>query len=192
MAETPPIADAVFRIVIDAPIERIWRELTKTDEAQGALFNAWLHTTGLSPGGHFQMRTKTGRHVMVDGEVEVFDPPHRYVHTHRFTQYDDPVCRVSYELKPVQGGVEVTLRVLDLRPDTRTAKDMRAGGMRILKTLKTIAETGGPGLGTRLMYFIFGRMEFVLPRRTRREQWPMPVANSHLPQPAAKEASDDA
>ena len=173
MAEPPSTADAVFRIVINAPIERVWRELTKTDSAQGALFNAWLHTTSLSPGGHIQRRTRTGRHVIVDGEVETFDPPYRYVHTHRFTQYDDPVCRVSYELKEVDGGVEVTLRILDLQPGTRTAKDMAAGGPGILGTLKTIAETGRPSLRTRLMYLMFDRMEFVLPKRTRSEHWPL-------------------
>ena len=111
--------------------------------------------------------------MIVDGEIETFDPPHRYVHTHRFTQYDDPVCRVSYELKPIEGGVEVTLRVLDLQPSTRTSKDMRAGGAGILSALKSIAETGKPRMRTRLLYFMFDRMEFVLPKRTRSELWPM-------------------
>ncbi len=33
--------DAVFRIFINADIQRVRRELTKTGEAQGAVFNAW-------------------------------------------------------------------------------------------------------------------------------------------------------
>ena len=122
MADDSP--DAVFRIVIHADIQRVWRELTKTDEAQGAVFNAWLHTTGLAPGRRLQMRTGSGKHVLVVGEVVEFDPPHRFVHTHRFTQYDDPVCQVAYELKPVAGGVEVTLRVVGMAAGTRTAKSM--------------------------------------------------------------------
>lgn len=149
------------------------RELTKTGEAQGAVFNAWLHTTGLAPGGRLQMRTGTGKHVIVDGDVVVFEPPHRFVHTHRFTQYDDPVCQVSYELKPVGEGVEVTLRVLGLPAGTKTAKSMACGGHMILNSLKAIAETGRPGFGTRLMYWMFERMEFVLPARTRSEHWPL-------------------
>ena len=36
MADSPP-PDAVFRIFIQADIGRVWRELTKTDEAQGAV-----------------------------------------------------------------------------------------------------------------------------------------------------------
>jgi uncharacterized protein YndB with AHSA1/START domain len=168
--------DAVFRIFIKADIQRVWRELTKQGEAQGAIFNAWLHTNGaLKPGTRMQMRTGSGKHVMVDGAVEVFEPPFRYVHSHRFTQYDDPICRVSYELKPVGDGVEVTLRVLDMPLGTPTAKSMAGSGgaPMILATLKAICETGKPGLGTRAMYWLFGRMEFVLPARTKAEHWPL-------------------
>jgi uncharacterized protein YndB with AHSA1/START domain len=173
MAEDTSSQDTLFRIVIDADIDRVWRELTKTGEAQGAVFNAWMHTTGMKPGGRMQMRTGTGKHVLVVGEILEFDPPRRFVHSHRFTQYDDPVCRVAYELKPVAAGVEVTMRVTGMPAGTRTAKSMRQGGDMILKTLKAIAETGRPPLPTRLMYGAFGLLEFVLPKRTRSEHWPL-------------------
>ncbi|MBL8326962.1 MAG: SRPBCC domain-containing protein [Rubrivivax sp.] len=165
--------DAVFRIFIRADIQRVWRELTKTGEAQGAVFNAWLHTTGLAPGGRMQMRTGSGKYVIVDGDVVAFEPPHRFVHTHRFTQFDDPACQVSYELRPVGDGVEVTLRVIGLPAGTQTGKSMQSGGHTILDALKAICETGRPGVGTRLMYWMFAYMEFVLPARTRAEHWPM-------------------
>jgi uncharacterized protein YndB with AHSA1/START domain len=165
--------DAVFRITIAADIQRVWRELTKTDEAQGAVFNAWLHTAGLVPGAAMQMRTGSGKHVIVVGEVVEWDPPRRFVHSHRFTQYDDPVCRVVYDLKPVDGGVEVTLTVIDLPAGSATAKSMASGGSMILRNLKSICETGRPPLGTRAMYWMFDRMEFVLPKRTRAQHWPL-------------------
>jgi uncharacterized protein YndB with AHSA1/START domain len=173
MADDKRAQDAIFRIVINADIKRVWRELTKTDEAQGAVFNAWLHTTGLVPGGRMQMRTGSGKHVLVVGEVLEVDPPHRFVHSHRFTQYDDPVCHVTYELKPVAAGVEVTMRVSGMPAGTRTAKSMQQGGDMMLKTLKAIAETGRPPLPTRLMYTAFALLEFVLPKRTRSEHWPL-------------------
>jgi len=172
MADTPP-PDAVFKIFVAADIQRVWHELTKTGEPQGAVFNACLHTTGLAPGGRLQMRTGSGRHVMVDGEVVVFEPPRRFVHTHRFTQYDDPPCQVSYELEPVAGGVQVTLRVIGMPAGTRTAKSMQSGGTMILASLKSICETGRPPLGTRLMYWLFAHLEFVLPARTRSANWPL-------------------
>jgi uncharacterized protein YndB with AHSA1/START domain len=173
--DTTTPSDALFRIVINAPIERVWREITKTGEAQGAMFNAWLHTAGgvLKTGAPLQMRTGTGKHVLVVGEVLECVPPHRFVHSHRFTQHDDPVCQVVYELKPVDGGVEVTLRVVGMPVGTPTAKGMQQGGPQILARLKAIAETGRPPLGTRLLYRVFDALEFVLPARTRSEHWPL-------------------
>ncbi len=169
------MADGIFRITIAADIHRVWRELTKTDEAQGAVFNAWLHTTGLVPGAPMQIRTGSGKHVIVVGEVVEWDPPRRFVHSHRFTQHDDPVCQVAYDLKSLPGsaGVEVTLTVIGLRAGSATARSMASGGTMILNTLKAICETGRPRLGTRLMYWMFEQMEFVLPKRTRAEHWPL-------------------
>jgi len=173
MADDAGTPDAIFRIVIAADIQRVWRELTKADEAQGAVFNAWLHTTGLVPGARMQMRTGSGKHVLVVGEIVEFDPPHRFAHTHRFTQHDDPVCTVRYELRPVAGGVEVTLRVIGMPAGSPTAKDMQKGGDMILTTLKAIAETGRPPLRMRLMFLMFKWMEFMLPAKTRSEHWPL-------------------
>jgi hypothetical protein len=48
MADQTPTEDAVFRIFIKADIQRVWRELTKQGEAQGAVFNAWLHSPARS------------------------------------------------------------------------------------------------------------------------------------------------
>jgi len=50
---------------------------------------------------------------------------------------------------------------------------MASGGTMILNTLKAICETGRPRLGTRLMYWMFEQMEFVLFKRTRAENWPL-------------------
>ena len=45
--------------------------------------------------------------------------------------------------------------------------------MFILNNLKAIVENGRPGLKTRLMYWMFGAMEFVLPKQTKTEHWPL-------------------
>ena len=163
----------VFRVVINGSQEAIFRELTDTGRPLPAIFNARMHTTGLRRGGRMQMRTVSGAHTIVDGEVLEFDPPHRFAHTHRFTMMDDPVCRVTYELKPVAGGIEVTLTVDDMPKGTKTAKSMQSGGWDILNTLKAIVEQGRPPLGTRLKYRMFAAMEFALPGRTRAGNWPL-------------------
>ncbi len=166
-------ARQVFRIVIAGSQEAIFRELTATDRPLAAIFNSRMHTTGLRPGGRIQMRTVSGGHTLVDGDVLEYDPPRRFVHTHRFTSLDDPVCRVTYELKPVAGGIEVTLTVDEVPVDTKTAEQMQKGGTFILKNLKSIVETGRAPFATRLMYAMFGALEFVLPAKTKSDRWPL-------------------
>lgn len=163
----------VSKIVIAGSQQAIWRELTKQGEPQAAVFNAWLHAQSLAPGQGMQMRTASGGKVIVVGEVLEFDPPNRFAHSFRFTQYDDPPCTVIYELRPVEGGIEVSLIVENLPVGTRTAKSMESGSRSILDTLKLVVETGRPGFGTRLMYAMFDRMEFMLPKRCNAAHWPL-------------------
>ncbi len=166
---------AVFRIVINGTMEAVFRELTKTGEPQGAVFNAvlTLGEPGLVRGRKMQMRTGSGRHAIVVGEVVEHQAPTRFAHTHRFTQHDDPSCTVVYDLRKVEGGVEVTLTVENIPAGTKSETEMMRGGDFILKTLKAIVETGRPPLGTRLMYAMFGALEFVLPAKTKSENWPL-------------------
>ena len=163
----------VFRVVIAGSQEAIFRELTATDRPLGAIFNSRMHTTGLKPGGRMQMRTVSGDHTIVDGDVLEYNPPHRFAHTHRFTSHEDPVCKVTYELKPVTGGIEVTLTVDDVPVGTKTEKQMASGGHFILDNLKSIVERGKPTIGARIIYPVMGAMEFVLPPRTKSEHWPL-------------------
>jgi uncharacterized protein YndB with AHSA1/START domain len=170
MAET---TKAVFRVVINGSIEAVWRELTKQDEPQAAVFNAWLHAQALAPGRKMQMRTRSGKYVMVVGEITDFTPPHRFAHTFRFTQYDDAECEVIYELKQLPAGVECTLIVDRMPVGSKTAKDMQGGGTMIVNTLKAVVETGKPAFGTRVMYFLFKYLEFVLPKKSGSANWPL-------------------
>ncbi len=166
---------AVFRIVVQGTMEAVFRELTKTGEPQGAVFNSMLTLDGpgLVRGRRMQMRTASGRHAIVVGEVVEHDPPRRFAHTHRFTQHMDPACTVVYDLREVPGGVEVTLTVENVPAGTKTETEMRRGGDFILGNLKAIVETGRPPFTTRLMYAMFGALEFVLPAKTKSEHWPL-------------------
>lgn len=163
---------AVFNIFIKGSIEDVWREITKTDEVQKCMFNMQLHTDGLKPGGKIRMRTPDGKYTGVVGEVLEFDPPNRYAHTFKFTQYNDPPCTVAYELKKVEGGVDFTLIVDDMPVGTKTAKQMKQGGNMIVKTLKAVVETGRPSLGIRMLYGVFKLTTPLTPKKCLSENWP--------------------
>lgn len=163
----------VFRIHIKGSIDAVWREITRTDGLQPCMFNMRLHTTGLRPGAQMQMRTASGKFVGVVGEVLEFDPPRRYAHTFRFTQFDDPPCKVIYDLVEKDGGVEFTMTLDELPLGTKTAKQMTQGGTMIVNTLKAVVETGRPSLGTRMLFVLFKVLEFTSPKSTRVEHWPL-------------------
>ena len=166
---------AVFRIVINGTMEQVFHELTKTGEPQGAVFNSMLTLggPGLVRGRKMQMRTPSGKYAIVRGEVVDIDPPRRFAHTHQFTQHGDPFCTVVYDLKKVDAGVEVTLTVENIPAGTKTENEMMKGGDFILKNLKALVETGRPPLGTRILYAMFGALEFVLPAKAKSENWPL-------------------
>src|SRR5262245_8362308 len=174
MAETQaPATSAVYKVTIRGTIQQVWREITRTDSVQQAMFNMRLHTTGLRPGAPIRVRTKSGKYTPIVGEVLEFDPPHRYAHTFRFTQYDDPPCKVIYDLKEVEDGVEFTLTIDDMPAGTKTAKQMKQGGSMIVNTLRRIVETGRPSFAVRVLYRIFRMLEFLSPKKTRSENWPL-------------------
>ena len=50
---------------------------------------------------------------------------------------------------------------------------MTGGSTMILNTLKAVVETGRPSFGTRIMYALFSKLGFMLPKRTRAENWPL-------------------
>jgi uncharacterized protein YndB with AHSA1/START domain len=171
MTET---TQAVFKIHIKGSIEDAWREITKTDEVQGCMFGMQLRTNGLKPGGQIRMRTADGKYTGVVGEVLEFDPPKRYSHTFRFTNYDDPPCKVTYELEKAGDGVDFRLIVDDLPPGTKTAKQMTKGGDFIAKNLKAIVETGKLPAGTRMLYRLFKLLAPFSPKKTLSTNWPLP------------------
>lgn len=166
---------AVFQIWIRGTLQAVWAEITKTHEPQGCFFNMQLHTPGLAVGQPVQMRTRSGKYVGVVGEVLEFTPPHRYSHTFKFTDKDDPPCKVTYDLKELNGGVEFTMTIDDLPAGTATAKQMKQGGGMIVNTLKKIVETGRPGFVVRTLYGLLGLLEpLVVSKRCRAEAWPLP------------------
>lgn len=164
----------VFQITIEAPIQEVWEALTKEGEMLPFFFGSVLHTTGLQPGAPIRMRTPNGKYTGVVGEVLEYEPPHRYAHTFKFTNLDDPECKVIYELQEAgPGRTEFTLRLADVPVGTKTEKNMVQGGEFITKTLKGWVENGKPPFGSRVILTIIKLTGWASPKKCRSEHWPL-------------------
>ena len=171
----PEKTKLVHRIHINASIQDVWDALTKEGEVLPFFFNSVLHTTALAPGAPMRMRSKDGKFTGVVGDVLELDPPHRYVTTFKFTNFDDPPCKVTHELKEVDGGVEYTLISEQIPAGTKTEKQMKQGGDFIVKTLKGMVENGRPPLGARMILLMIGLFAWATPKKCLSENWPLNI-----------------
>jgi uncharacterized protein YndB with AHSA1/START domain len=161
-----------FRVVIRAPIHKVWAELTRCDSTLPFFFNSRCATPGLEPGAPIRMRSKDGKYTSVVGDVLEFAPPHRYAHTFKFTNLDEPACVVRYRLREVDGGTEFTLINENVPAGSKTGKYMTSGAHFITKNLKALVETGKPTPGGRVALFMMGLVAPFTPAKCRSENWP--------------------
>jgi len=168
------VPENMFRVVIEGSLEDVWREITRTDAPIAAFFNSRMDLGGeLKAGSKLAMRSPDGKWTGVVGEILEVVPLKRFAHTFKFTAYDDPECRVVYELEPVDGGVQFTLTIEDLPVGTKTGKQMVQGGTMIVNTLKSVIETGKPSFGTRVLFGLFKVLAPLSPKKCRSEHWPV-------------------
>lgn len=164
--------DAMYRVIINAPIETVWATLIRTDQPLPFFFGAVCATTTMGKGAPIRMRSPNGQYTSVAGTVTVFEPPHRYGHTFRFTHLDDAVCSVVYELKAIPEGVEFTLTTQNVPAGSQTEKSMTMGGKFITENLKTLVETGKPTLSGRILLTIIALMAPFSPKACLSTNWP--------------------
>lgn len=162
-----------FRVTIRAPIEKVWAELTRTDSELPFFFNGVCKTPGLAVDAPIRMQSKDGKYTSVVGEVLEFDPPYRYAHTFKFTNFDDPPCIVRYALKETDEGTEFTLINEGVLKGSKTEKYMTSGGNFITQNLKSLVETGKPTFGGRLLLLMIRLSAPFTPKQCRSENWPM-------------------
>ena len=161
-----------YRLTIQAPIHKVWAELTRTDTVLPFFFNSMCKTTGLEKGAPVRMISKDEKYAAVVGEVLEFEPPYRYAHTFKFTSLDDPMCTVRYVLREVDGGTEFTLISEGVAPGSKSEKYMTSGSKFIAENLKAWVETGKATFGGRFALFMMGLTAFMTPKQCRAENWP--------------------
>lgn len=162
----------IFKVIINAPIDKVWQELTKQNGLCAHFFNAQLDTPGLKVDAPVRMRSKDGKYTSVVGEVLEWDPPYVYSHSFKFTNLNDPYCKVTYKLKEVEGGTEFTLINENVPADTKTAEYMEQGGTFITETLKGVLENGKPPFKYRMILWMIGLTAFMSPKECLSEHWP--------------------
>lgn len=172
---TDPAGKAVYKVLINAPIETVWSTLVKTDEVLPFFFGAVCETdgAGLRRGARMRMVSRDRKFAAVVGEVLEFEPPHRYAHTFKFTQFDDAPCIVRYELKETPEGVEFLLITENAPAGSQTEKAMAQGGPFITGNLKSLCETGRPAFSGRMVLLMNPLMALLTPARCRIEHWPL-------------------
>jgi uncharacterized protein YndB with AHSA1/START domain len=166
-------AKAKFQVQIHGSIEDVWNEITRTDAPIPAFFNSRMDVTRLQPGAKLAMRTPDGKYTGVVGEILEFEPPKRFAHTFKFTNYDDSPCKVLYELEEMEASVQFTLTVYDMPVGTKTEKQMLQGGKMIVNTLKRVIETGKPSFGTRMLFVLFKLLAPTSPKKCLSVNWPV-------------------
>ncbi len=163
---------AIFKVFIRGSAQQVFHELTKTDEIQKAIFYSRMHVGSFEPGSTLTMRSPDGKNVAMIGKVLEYTPHTRFVHTLKFTSYDDPECTVVYDIAPKDGGVELTLSVENMPMGTKTAKNMASGGTMICNNIKAIIETGKPTFMYRTGLCALIKLAGIFtPKKCRTENW---------------------
>jgi uncharacterized protein YndB with AHSA1/START domain len=160
------LPDQVLSIDIHVPVEKVWHEITKTGAIQRAVNNCILEGQ-LKPGTKLRYYSPSKKRVFVIGEVVEFNPPSRFSHTWKFTMgADDFFTLVTWDLSPIAGGTRVRLTHSRWLDTAKTYKNVATTWAEILRLLKLDLETGDIDGGTKLKYFMFGALEFMLPKST--------------------------
>jgi len=86
--------ELLHSIVIGAPIDAVWAELTRLDGRQRAMMDTVLQSA-LEVGAPLYYKSPDGKRVFIIGRVTEVDPPKRLAHTQRLLMRDDPWTLVT-------------------------------------------------------------------------------------------------
>ncbi len=156
-------------IVIAAPVQTVWDEITKTGAVQRPVYNTVLDID-LVPGGQLRYFSPNRKRVFVAGEVLEVDPPRKLRHTYIFTMKPEPVTEVTWELEEVPEGCRVTITHAGWTTQKDADKHIN-GWTEILGLLKSELETGDIPTKTKLIYAVQGWFMWAMPAKTKSEHW---------------------
>lgn len=168
------MADREIRhsIIINAPIETVWAEITKVGAKQRAQLDSVLDTSFV-PGDPLYYKSEDGSRVFMVGRVVACEPPTVFSHTQVLTMRDDPLTVVTWTLEPVEGGTKVTL-VNSGWPADATMDKVDSTWQGILAALKSVVETGDVDGKQKVTLFFMRTFMFLMPAKTKTERVSVP------------------
>jgi len=144
MERTPLMTKTAFVYVtyILAPAQKIWDALLRPEFTR----EYWNrdNVSDWKPGSKWEHRKLDGE-VQLVGKVVESDPPRRLVITWAYLEDEKNAgahSRVTFELKPIENMVQLTVTHDQLEPGSDMEKGITAGWPRVLSGLKTLLETG--------------------------------------------------
>jgi uncharacterized protein YndB with AHSA1/START domain len=164
---------AIYRVLIEAPIETVWSELIKTTSPRPFFWNASWDANDMSPGNAYRMVSIGGKRVGVVGKILELDPPHRLVLSFRLTALDDPASIITYTLKATEDCTEFCLVTENVVAGSKSEKSMADGSKFIVNNIKAYVETGKVTFGARIMLAMYRIMAPLAPKSMNAENWPL-------------------
>lgn len=171
--ETKYAEKQVYRVIIHAPIDKVWTELVNTNQARPFFWNGRWDTKGMAAGNAYRIASNNDKVVAVIGRIIEIDPPRKLVTSFQLTSLPDPASTVTYLLKEVEGGTEFSLVTENIIVGSKSEKSMESGAKFIVENFKSFVETGRVTFGARIMNGLYALMSPMTPKAMRAENWPL-------------------
>lgn len=166
----------IYRVLINAPIDRVWSELVDTAKPRPFFWNGAWDTPAFASGNAYRVMANGDKCVAVIGRILEMDPPNKLVTTFRLTTLPDPASRVTYTLKEKDGGTEFSLITENIVAGSKSEKSMADGSKFIVENFKAYVETGKVTFGAQMMLGMMSLMAPMAPKSMKAENWPLEKA----------------
>lgn len=166
----------IYRVLIKAPIERVWSELIDQTRPRPFFWDGSWDTPEFAPGNPYRVSANNGKCAPVIGRILEMDPPRKLVTTFRLTTLPDPASRVTYTLDEKDGGTEFSLITENVLIGSKSEKSMADGSKFIVENFKAYVETGKVTFGARMMLGLMALFAPMAPKAMHIENWPFEKA----------------
>ena len=166
----------IYRVMINAPIERVWSELVNTEKPRPFFWDGSWDTPEFGSDNPYRIAANGGKAVAVIGRILEMEPPHKLVTTFRLTALPDPASKVTYLLEEKNGATQFSLITENVIVGSKSEKSMASGSKFIVENFKAYVETGKVKFGAQLQLAMYSLMAPMMPKSMSAENWPFDKA----------------